>query len=1271
MAHLTVMGPWVGPGEERVARHLETHLPANWEIVAGRKLPGSERADVDLIVVGENLIFVVEEKSWGPTVVVGDERWWVGQGQARSERRSPLNVTAHKARVLASMLRERIGTFRSHVYAQKVVRPVIVLSREDVAIMAMKQASPDELILALEECAGVMRNLDEKTPSDLRLARDSVITVIKDLGGRDGSVLRLGEYRVVTEQPNIGRIACFVAEHQGTGEEVHLRCFPLSGWGEGDPSEFFVRETRALARLADENRTWRIHPPFEDEERSWFVVPVIPPRDRRNLVESLLRQDPARVDGAIPIDLLRTVVTDAFRGLAAIHDQKLLHRILCPARIWLGQAMRVQFSDFYLAKIEGDSTVVYWAQEDEQSSLFRAPECRTSLVLATRASDVYALALSLAQWWLGDFERSAEETQLWLLEQGEIGALLLSCLADDPLVRPSASDVADSLQALADSDRAATMGREVLPLPIEFVSGARIEDRYVLKRKLGEGGSAISWLAYDEGRRRDVVVKQLRSLEIAVLARQEFESAAEIHHPRCARVWDILETPEPGALIHDFVEGESLRQRAQRGPLPTGSVRKIAVETLEILDELHGQERIHGDLSPGNIVINDDASPRLIDFGMMARVGDRPMGGTPATMAPEVLEGKGLTVRSDLYSLACTLIHVMLGRLPYVGTPEQGAQRDSTLRLLTDAEREQWGPEGTALLEALYRGVEPEADNRPATAQDFADIIRIARGVSTPPSSHLEDIVNPTVNDLRTQYRGSRIGNAGNRGLDDPFGQATYVPTRLDERLLPAVLEGEVDVVLLTGNPGDGKTAFLVTVREALIEAGGRALRDDESGWLIELRGRGFSAVYDASESHDGVGSDELVHAALAPADQGDHTALLAVNDGRLLQFFTDYQHLYPSLEREVRRRMNGNPASDSRVALVDLKQRAMADHSGNGLALRIAEQFTRPDLWEICSQCSAQESCPILRNAELLRGPAQAAIGELVLTSHLRRRRRATVRDVRSALAWIITGDLSCQEVHEATAAGLDLTFGGASLLQDLAFSPGSGDYLIAEWAELDPADAIAPTVERQIRAESRALGAKMEDRVAVESSLRRTFLASDEQTSALRRELRFYRYFEEYLRMLNAPDERARDRILLGISRIAGAPGFNESGLAVGEAAKNSAWAVLKRIASTEFSVDSLGGHDPYLESIPDRLQLLHHGSEDGEAVDLILNLDTAEIILRAADGELLGDAQSDALRQEIDAFAAKLRRQSADKALVVDPAGVSEEVLRRGGALERAIQ
>ena len=343
---------------------------------------------------------------------------------------------------------------------------------------------------------------------------------------------------------------------------------------------------------------------------------------------------------------------------------------------------------------------------------------------------------------------------------------------------------------------------------------------------------------------------------------------------------------------------------------------------------------------------------------------------------------------------------------------------------------------------------------------------------------------------------------------------------------------------------------------------------------------------------------------------------------------------------------------------LVDLKRRTLARRVDGqpSLAEQILDTFTSQLLWKQCDGCLSRDVCPMLRNAVALRGSARNAVEELVATSYLRRQRRATFRDVRSALAWLITGDRSCENVHEAREQGMDLRKGDDALVEDLAFGPGSADYLVQEWADLDPASIAAPDVERAARADpgittDPALFGDR-DRELVQ---RRLFFGTWQPERLGRESVRAYRYlgvFDEVL--LSSTDERleeVQERILLGLSRMLGAPGYRDTDLAVTDQGTGGTWAVLKEIPAPEFSLERVERISQYVEWRPDALRLRHTG---GHA--LIVTLDTFELVLRVADGDLIGDSAAASVRQEIETFAAALRRSPANSVRVVNPAGTA---------------
>jgi hypothetical protein len=149
---------------------------------------------------------------------------------------------------------------------------------------------------------------------------------------------------------------------------------------------------------------------------------------------------------------------------------------------------------------------------------------------------------------------------------------------------------------------------------------------------------------------------------------------------------------------------------------------------------------------------------------------------------------------------------------------------------------------------------------------------------------------------------------------------------------------------------------------------------------------------------------------------------------------------------------------------------------------------------------------------------------------------------------------------------------------------------------------------------------------------------------------DVRAYRYFDEYVSMLNERKiEEMKSRLLLGISRLAGATGFRSSGLAVRTSDNSEKWTVIKVVNSSEFEIVFPNRNGSYVEYVPDHFDIRH---ENGATFGV--SLDSAELLLRAADGEILSDFYSDSIIQEVQGFTDQIRRSNASEVRIVDPIG-----------------
>ncbi|MBN9739173.1 MULTISPECIES: protein kinase [unclassified Pseudonocardia] len=1257
MARLHILGDWHGPGEEKTARRLADELPQSWDVIAGRQIPDSmSTVDLDLVVVGDHAIFVCEEKAWGRDVRVGEVAWFVDGDR----RHNPANQVAHASRVLAGRLKSKVSGWATALGAlPRGARPVsghVVLSHDALVLRGAEELGTG-VVLRLADAAEQLVERDAAFPDTLAALRPKLMSYLLGLGQRaEGQLPRkIMQYRVLGRPMTQGNARVFPTQNPA-GENVGLYCVPLTGAEDPDAARLLAtREHDALQALAVKERTWRVQGWFEWE--GYLVTPIVVAMDGTSLGK--LAHD---ANGSVDVEVGGAVVHDAFRALADVHAQNITHRALQLRSIEVTPPpqSRVRFRDFSRAHLPSSHTIAPVLGEDHPSSTFQAPGVTPEFFQP--GDDIYALALCLVQWLHSDAgdEPDHDLARSRAAAHPVFGDVLTRCLDPDITVRPTATSAA-ALTSPAPPQPEPQPNNELDP-PVS-VDDERMEPngllagRYRLLHRLGEGAWAITWLAWDERLEVQRTLKHLHPHRSQFEhVRAEYMNADALASRYCARVYDVLSRPEPGVLVQEYVPGQSLHDAAQNGRLTDEEhVRRIAVDVLRGLADAHEQLLYHRDVSPNNIIVREDGSAALIDFGLSMRVTDAKSAvGSPPYTAPEVITRRHWSPAADIYSAAVSVLHAVLGRYPYAGL-----SLDERRMLLapSEAQRRRYG---SALLDTLFRAAAFDENERPQSARAFADELARARDTPQPDPTRTQ-LINPTVDALRGLYRRSEIGNAGNRGMDDVFAHDTYVGTRLDEQLLPAVLGGQLDVVVLSGNPGDGKTSFLVQVGQALDGHGAATLDTDAAGWRKRLGGHTFAAVYDASESHGELSADDLLRSALDPGDGDDparRTVLLAANDGRVAQFFGEHAERYPDIVAALDRQRIDGPASGARVVLVDLKRRALAfpaDVGQKGLGLGILDSLTAPARWEVCSGCITHDVCPIRRNAESLRTDgARAAVSELLLTSHLRRRRRATVRDVRSAFGWVITGDLSCATVHAEYDRGQDPSSGPARLTPDLAFTSGTGDYLVDEWSDIDPAGLAAPGVGRAARADRRLLPDLSAVETDVMGALKRSlFFGAWNAPQSARREVRGYRYLDEYLAALSAPQPPLA-RVLLGISRILAYPGYDGEHLALRDRAYDDpsvrAIVVVKELRADEFQLEPATSPSPYVESFTDQLVLVHPASN----ARLRVTVDLAELLLRAADGEIVADTASAALRQEIHGFGNRLRLQPARSVRVVDGSG-----------------
>ncbi|HWC65788.1 MAG TPA: protein kinase [Thermoanaerobaculia bacterium] len=273
---------------------------------------------------------------------------------------------------------------------------------------------------------------------------------------------------------------------------------------------------------------------------------------------------------------------------------------------------------------------------------------------------------------------------------------------------------------------------------------------YEIVSPLGAGGMGEVYRAEDSRLGRDVAIKVLPSHltddpDLKARFEREARAISQLTHPHICTLYDVGSADGVEYLVMELLEGQSLADRVEKGPLPTDQVIRFGVEIADALDRAHRAGIVHRDLKPGNVMLTK-SGVKLLDFGLAKAAASerrepdlsslpteigasRPLTqkgtvmGTFQYMAPEQLEGREADARTDIFALGCVLYEMATGTKAFTGA----SQASLVSAILRDDPRpiSEMAPMAPPALDRLVRTcLAKDAEERWQSARDVMSELR-------------------------------------------------------------------------------------------------------------------------------------------------------------------------------------------------------------------------------------------------------------------------------------------------------------------------------------------------------------------------------------------------------------------------------------------------------------------------------------------------------------------------------------------------------------------
>ena len=1123
MAKVIPIGEPVNDAERQAIAFLRDHLPDSYLVLHNFDVVrDGVTFEVDIAVVAPHAVYLVDVKGTRGQIDVYGPKWY-------PEGRQPFNSPLAKLRGHAKSIKGIITASQpgrrdlEDIY----VDAVIVLTAPDAALVDQGGRDAPN-VTSLKKAGAFFQNTTRIPPGrskNISAHHNMVLKALQGVARPRSGPTRFGNWEVVEKLGGTDAYVEYRAFNVFAGQRTSalLRAYQADPY---KPAEEREAQRRLIANAYRALNSMPGHPNIvgvrdffatEGEDRYILVTEDVPGQALRVHIEK-----PAL---ALTFDQKTRIAGDLFSALVHLQSNKVVHRNISPGNILVGTDGRMRLSGFDFARAGADRSRTI-AQEiiDDLEPAYMAPEVHGEPSAASAASDIFSAGLVLYELFTGE-KPFATFTEMF--DQGSVFAVkptghrpdlpkgfdewLQKLCTFEPDSRPTPAWAIIQLNTLLNPSAPSTP--EELPAPppeppappapqlnyAELAAQTQLTPKYVVEKRLGKPGAfGVAYKVIDTLGDVSRAMKLVLHDRHSTLDRLKKEYRTLLRIPDHANVVKVIDADflpgnGPPFIVFEYVDGIDVGEMIEGSLFAPEDALELARQVTAGLVHIHENGVFHCDIKPRNLLWTDRGA-KIIDFNVsvLAATGNGHGGGSRRYLPPdldlEAVPSQSDLADRDLYALGLTIYEAVTGRYPWqtaVPPPGRPAGDPRELPNLSDM-----APE---FVDVLLRCIAPKRADRFVSALELrsalASVPSARRAVPAVdvssswavagigPQGPLPPNTNPYVRHLLTVYSQSKHSNAGTRGLD-VISEQTYVETALDRDLLPSVLAGEFKLIVISGNAGDGKTAFLQKLEQRAEDEGATVDRSLPNGTRFVIRGRTYLSNYDGSQDEGDQKNDDVLRSFLAPfagaeaAWSAKETRLIAINEGRLVDFLEAHHADFAALAAIVKQGLQtGEPAHG--VAVVNLNLRSVVtDPQGfdGSILERLVRRMTHEKFWEPCHGCDLKDRCYAFHNAQTFQdetaGPRVIErLKSLYAVTHLRGRLHITLRDLRSALAFTLVGTKDCDEIHELYKSGRR-----DEIVQGFYFNSWKGgdapnaDRLLTLLGDVDVAGTDDPRLDRML---------------------------------------------------------------------------------------------------------------------------------------------------------------------------------------------------------------